>query len=137
MSTKLWFENFNYSREEIFMICRFIFGQASYPPILHKIGILYSNMCEICDTTADLHHIFPGCSIYKLQIKVLINSLKEENIMQPCNMNHLLNVLTPCIINHLIFFNTFKIYNALAFFQKFYKLQLLVDSSYPLYSFPL
>lgn len=110
---KFWHDSFNVPRKYITSIVRLKFGHGCYPAHLHKLGIINSGLCDTCDTTADLDHIFFNCKKYK----------QASDFLQK-NINKLYGIPAPLSLSSLLHLNSKKIYDCLIEFLKSTKLKV-------------
>lgn len=87
----LWFKDLNYGRQQIVTLIRLKTGHACYASHLNRIGVVNSNLCNVCDEEEDLNHIFFKCQKYLNKRQILHNGLLNENVETPYNLAHLLS----------------------------------------------
>lgn len=85
-----WHKDLKYSRKEITTVCRLKFGHGCYPAHLKKIGVLETDLCDVCNVAADLDHIFFECSKYQAESELLHKKLIDLKTSLPYNLCFLL-----------------------------------------------
>ena len=86
-----WHKDLKYLRKEVTTECRLKFGHGCYPAHLKKIGVLDTDLCDVCNVVADLEpHIFLNVQNVKQKVNFYTKSLIDLKTSLPYNFCYLL-----------------------------------------------
>lgn len=104
LPTNYWHDHYNLPRRYVSTITRIKFGHACYPAHLHRIKVIDSDECPLCQKRGDLNHLFFECSKYSDAVSNLYKGLISNNIPTPYNVLSLVSKNDERILNLIIQF---------------------------------